>query len=56
MAMNRCHRVCCSSHGYLTAVEDTLLPWALADVDLGDNLLVLIDRAPHYTAVEITKR
>jgi hypothetical protein len=39
MAMNLCHRVFCSSHRYFKAVEDTLLPWALADVDLGDNLL-----------------
>ena len=64
MAMNLCHRVFCSSHRYFGSVEDTLLPWALADVDLGDNVLeigpgyganirVLIDRAPHYTAVEI---
>ena len=46
------------------AVENSLLPWALADVDLGDNVLeigpgyganirVLIGKAPHYTAVEI---
>jgi SAM-dependent methyltransferase len=64
MAMNLCHRVFCSSHRYFKSVEDTLLPWVLADVDLGDNVLeigpgyganirVLIDRAPHYTAVEI---
>jgi SAM-dependent methyltransferase len=64
MAMNLCHRVFCSSHRYFTRVENGLLPWVLADVDLGDNVLeigpgyganirVLIDRAPHYTAVEI---
>jgi SAM-dependent methyltransferase len=64
MAMNLCHRVFCSSHRYFKSVEDSLLPWALADVDLGDNVLeigpgyganirVLIDRAPHYSAVEI---
>ena len=64
MAMNLCHRVCCSSDRYFKAVEDALLPWALADVDLGDNVLeigpgyganirVLIDKAPRYTAVEI---
>ena len=64
MAMNLCHRVFCSSHRYFKSVEDTLLPWALVDVDLGDNVLeigpgyganirVLIDKAPHYTAVEI---
>jgi SAM-dependent methyltransferase len=64
MAMNLCHRVFCSSSRYFTSVEDGLLPWVLADVDLGDNVLeigpgyganirVLIDRARHYTAVEI---
>ena len=64
MAMNLCHRLCCSSERYFQAVEDGLLPWALRDVDLGDNVLeigpgyganirVLIDKAPHYTAVEI---
>jgi SAM-dependent methyltransferase len=64
MAMNLCHRVFCSSQRYFKSVEDSLLPWALADVDLGDkvleigpgygaNIRVLIDRAPHYTAVEI---
>ncbi|MCV7260353.1 class I SAM-dependent methyltransferase [Mycobacterium shimoidei] len=64
MAMNLCHRLCCSSNRYFKAVEDGLLPWVLRDVDLGDNVLeigpgyganirVLIDKAPHYTAVEI---
>jgi SAM-dependent methyltransferase len=64
MAMNLCHRVFCSSSRYFTSVEDGLLPWVLADVDLGDNVLeigpgyganirVLIDKASHYTAVEI---
>ncbi len=64
MAMNLCHRLCCSSPRYFKAVEDGLLPWALADVDLGDNVLeigpgyganirVLINKAPRYTAVEI---
>ena len=64
MAMNLCHRLCCSSDRYFKAVEDALLPWVLGDVDLGDNVLeigpgyganirVLIDKAPHYTAVEI---
>jgi len=66
MAMNLCHRLCCSSNRYFKAVEDALLPWALANVDLGDNVLeigpgyganirVLIDQAPHYTAVEIDR-
>lgn len=64
--MNLCHRVFCSSHRYFRSVENTLLPWALADVDLGDNVLeigpgyganirALIGRAPHYTAVEIDR-
>ncbi|MFZ0225453.1 MAG: class I SAM-dependent methyltransferase [Mycobacterium sp.] len=64
MAMNLCHRLCCSSNRYFKAVEDGLLPWVLGEVDLGDNVLeigpgyganirVLIDKAPHYTAVEI---
>jgi len=62
--MNLCHRLCCSSNRYFKAVEDGLLPWVVGDVDLGDNVLeigpgyganirVLIDKAPHYTAVEI---
>ncbi|MBV9320455.1 MAG: class I SAM-dependent methyltransferase [Mycobacterium sp.] len=64
MAMNLCHRLCCSSNRYAETVERRLMPWALADVDLGDNVLeigpgyganirVLIDKTPHYTAVEI---
>lgn len=64
MAMNICHRLCCSSDRYFRVVEDALLPWVLGDVELGDNVLevgpgyganirVLIDKAPHYTAVEI---
>lgn len=64
MAMNLCHRLCCSSNRWAKAVEDELLPWVLADVELGDNVLeigpgyganirVLIDKTPHYTAVEI---
>jgi SAM-dependent methyltransferase len=66
MAMNLCHRVFCSSNRWATTVENQLLPWALGDVDLGDNVLeigpgyganirVLIDKAPRYTAVEIDK-
>jgi SAM-dependent methyltransferase len=39
MAMNLCHRVFCSSNRYFDAVEGGLLPWVLADVDLGDNVL-----------------
>jgi SAM-dependent methyltransferase len=64
MAMNLVHRLCCNSNRYFEAVEGGLLPWVLADVDLGDDVLeigpgyganirVLIDKAPRYTAVEI---
>lgn len=64
MAMNLCHRMYCSSDRYFKVVEDALLPWVLGDIELGDNVLeigpgyganirVLIDKAPHYTAVEI---
>jgi SAM-dependent methyltransferase len=66
MAMNLCHRLFCNSPRYFKAVEEGLLPWALGDIDLGDNVLeigpgyganirVLIDKAPHYTAVEIDR-
>src|SRR3984957_6930935 len=47
MAMNLCHRVFCSSHRYFRSVENTLLPWTLADVHLGDNVLEL---GPGYGA------
>jgi SAM-dependent methyltransferase len=64
MAMNLAHRRICSSERWAKQVEDELLPWALADVDLGDNTLeigpgygailrVLIDMTPRLTAVEI---
>jgi SAM-dependent methyltransferase len=64
MAMNLLHRRCCRSDRWAKSVEQELIPWALAGIDLGDNVLeigpgyganirVLIDRAPRYTAVEI---
>ena len=64
MAMNLAHRRICSSDRWAQQVEDELLPWALADVDLGDNTLeigpgygailkVLIDKTPKLTSVEI---
>jgi SAM-dependent methyltransferase len=64
MAMNLCHRWCCSSDRWAKEVEDRMLPWALADVELGDNTLeigpgygaflrLLVDKTPHLTAVEI---
>lgn len=62
--MNLCHRLCCNSNRWATEVENRLLPWVLADVDLGDNTLeigpgygailrVLVDMTPRLTAVEI---
>lgn len=64
MAMNWLHRRCCSSARWATLVQGQLIPWALADVDLGDNVLeigpgyganlrALVDKTPRYTAVEI---
>jgi SAM-dependent methyltransferase len=62
--MNRAHRKLCSSHEWAQTVKDRLLPWALEDVELGDevleigpgygaNLRVLVDQVPSLTAVEI---
>ncbi len=64
MAMNLLHRRCCSSNRWAKSVKQELIPWVLADVELGDdvleigpgygaNLRVLIDQVPRYTAVEI---
>lgn len=62
--MNLVHRLCCSSQYWARSVEHKLLPWALADVDLGDdtleigpgygaNLRCLVELTPQVTAVEI---
>lgn len=64
MAMNLCHRLCCRSDRWARSVEQELLPWALADVQLGDNVLeigpgyganlrVLVEQTPELTAVEL---
>src|SRR5262249_58622511 len=64
MAMNLCHRLCCSSNRWAKEVENHVLPKVLADVELGDNTLeigpgygaflrVLLDETPNLTAVEI---
>jgi SAM-dependent methyltransferase len=64
MAMNLAHKLCCSSDRWAKQVEDELLPWALRDVDLGDNTLeigpgygailkVLVDQTPKLTSVEL---
>ncbi len=62
--MNLVHRLCCSSNRWARQVEAQVLPWVLADVQLGDNTLeigpgygaflrVLIDKTAKLTAVEI---
>lgn len=64
MPMNRAHRRLCSSEKWAQGVRDRLLPWALQDVELGDevlelgpgygaNLRVLVEQVPSLTAVEI---
>jgi len=66
MAMNLLHRRRCSSVGWADMVRDELLPWALADVELGDQTLeigpgygatlrALLERADAVTAVEVDK-
>ena len=62
--MNLFHRLYCRSDRWARSVEAQLLPWTLADVELGDNVLeigpgyganlrVLVERTPQLTAVEI---
>lgn len=64
MAMNLVHRFLCSSNYWAKSVKEQMIPWALADVELGDNTLeigpgyganlrVLVDMTPNLTAVEI---
>jgi SAM-dependent methyltransferase len=66
MAMNVLHQRRCSSAGWAHMVREELLPWALADVELGDQTLeigpgygatlrALVDRADTVTAVEVDK-
>ncbi|MGW3816709.1 class I SAM-dependent methyltransferase [Streptomyces sp. NPDC005046] len=64
MPMNRAHRRLCSSEAWARTTKDRILPWALRDVELGDdvleigpgygaNLRVLIDSVARLTAAEI---
>jgi ubiquinone/menaquinone biosynthesis C-methylase UbiE len=64
MNMNRFHRWYCRSSHWKRTVRERLLPWALADVELGDDLLevgpgpglttdVLMERVARMTAVEV---
>lgn len=47
MAMNLLHRRLCSSQRWANSVRDGLLPWALADVELGSRTLEI---GPGYGA------
>jgi ubiquinone/menaquinone biosynthesis C-methylase UbiE len=62
--MNAFHRRYCASPGWAKRVEDSLLPWALDGVELGDNVLeigpglgvttrLLARRVPQLTALEV---
>lgn len=62
--MNLLHRWLCNSELWATGVRERLLPWALADVDLGPRTLeigpgygattrVLVEQARDLTAVEV---
>jgi ubiquinone/menaquinone biosynthesis C-methylase UbiE len=65
--MNEAHLRICASPEWAAYVESELLPWALQEADLGDELLevgpgpgrttdVLRRRVPRLTAVEIDER
>ena len=62
--MNLFHRWYCNSKRWAHTMQNYVLPWALGDVELGDNVLEigpgpgvttdwLRSRVPHVTAVEI---
>jgi SAM-dependent methyltransferase len=64
--MNRAHAVLCSSGWWARTVERDLLPWGLADVDLGEGVLeigpgfgattrVLAHRPGSLTVVELSE-
>jgi SAM-dependent methyltransferase len=65
--MNSVHGLICSSRWWRRTVERELLPWALKDVDLGDDVLeigpgfgattaVLAQRCPALTVLELDER
>jgi ubiquinone/menaquinone biosynthesis C-methylase UbiE len=64
MPMNLIHRKICSSDGWVRAVRESMLPWALENVDLGGDSLeigpgfgattrVLVEMVPRLTIVEV---
>jgi ubiquinone/menaquinone biosynthesis C-methylase UbiE len=61
--MNEAHQMC-GSDEWRQAIREVILPWALGETDLGDDVLevgpgygattdVLSEQAPHLTSVEI---
>ena len=65
--MNFAHNRLCSGSNWAAFVDDTLLPWGLQDVTLGDRVLEigpgfgattrrLVDRAPSLTVLELEQR
>jgi ubiquinone/menaquinone biosynthesis C-methylase UbiE len=65
--MNRAHGIVCSSGWWARTVERELLPWGLAKVDLGENVLeigpgfgattrMLARRSSSLTVVELSER
>jgi SAM-dependent methyltransferase len=67
MPMNLMHRRICASQDWAKQVREKKLPWSLAGVDLGADLLeigpgfgattrVLVDMAPNVTAVEVDEK
>ncbi|QUQ66912.1 class I SAM-dependent methyltransferase [Kutzneria sp. CA-103260] len=67
MPMNFMHRRICSSQDWARQVREQKLPWSLAGVELGEDLLeigpgygattrVLVEMAPKVTAVEVDAR
>lgn len=64
MPMNLMHRRICASQDWARSVREHKLPWSLAGVELGEDLLeigpgfgattrVLVEMAPNVTAVEV---
>ncbi|MBB5939176.1 class I SAM-dependent methyltransferase [Streptomyces zagrosensis] len=64
MPMNRVHRWLCNSDRWARAVEQQLLPWALEDVELGEDALeigpgygattrVLVRKVPKLSVIEV---
>ena len=65
--MNRFHRWFCRTGFWKKALSDEIIPWALKDVGLGDDVLevgpgpgmttdILRERLPRLTSIEIDPR